>query len=243
MTVNYITEPIPSAMGKGKGGWRGKIVDRSSRSFEEIAAAVAGRTGWSAYQVQSVFTGFMEETIRDARETGNVQQLGDYGSLKLNLRGRFEGIDDVYDPARHALAFSFTPGKRLRTCKPAFALENRVLPKYINIESVCGKDSPDSWRGMLFMIWGHDTLCNGQYVKMSGDDSVTWSCKLADGTEKSGACDKVFNNTPCTLDFHWPEDIPAEAIGRDIVLTFRLHGGEPNRTPVIRRRTVRLYAA
>ena len=29
MTVNYITEPIPSAMGKGKGGWRGKIVDRS----------------------------------------------------------------------------------------------------------------------------------------------------------------------------------------------------------------------
>ena len=242
MTVNYITEPIPTAMGKGKGGWRGKIVDRSSRSFEEIAAAVARRTGWSAYQVQSVFTGFMEETIRDARETGNVQQLGDYGSLKLNLRGRFEGIDDVYDPARHALAFSFTPGKRLRTCKPAFALENRVLPKYINIESVCGKDSPDSWRGMLFMIWGHDTLCNGQYVKMSGDDSVTWSCKLADGAEKSGACDKVFNNTPCTLDFHWPEDIPAEAIGRDIELTFRLRGGEADRTPVIRRRTVRLYA-
>ena len=242
MTVNYITEPIPTAMGKGKGGWRGKIVDRSARSLEDIAAAVARRTGWSAYQVQSVFTGVMEETIRDTQETGRVQQLGGYGSLKLNLRGRFEGVDDVYDPARHALAFSFTPGKRLRACKPAFALENRVLPKYINIESVCGKDSPDSWRGMLFMIWGHDTLCNGKYVVMSGDDSVTWSCTLADGTVRSGVCDKVFNNTPCTLDFHWPEDIPAEAIGRDIELTFRLRGGEADRTPVIRRRTVRLYA-
>ena len=127
MTVNYITEPIPSAMGKGKGGWRGKIVGRSSRSLEDIAAAVAMRTGWSAYQVQSVFTGVMEETIRDTQETGRTQRLGDYGTLRLNLRGRFEGIDDVYDPARHELAFSFTPGKRLRTCKPAFVInEKRV---------------------------------------------------------------------------------------------------------------------
>ena len=242
MTVNYITEPIPSAMGKGKGGWRGKIVDRSSRSFEEIAAAVAKRTGGPVYYVQSIFTGFMEEMIRDARETANIQQLGDYGSLKLNLRGRFEGVDDVYDPARHELAFSFTPGKRLRTCKPAFVLENRVQPKCIYVDCICGKDNPDPLRGHFFMIWGHDTLCNGKYVKMSGDDSVTWSCKLADGTEKSGVCDKVFNNTASTLDFHWPEDIPAEAIGRDIELTFRLHGGEANRTSVVRQRTVRLYA-
>ena len=243
MTVNYITEPIPSAMGRGKGGWRGKIVDRSARSLEAIAEAVAKRTGWSAYQVQSVFTGVMEETIRDAQETGRTQRLGDYGTLRLNLRGRFKGVDDVYDPARHTLAFSFTPGKRLRTCRPAFTLENKVLPKYINIENVCGKNNPDPWRGMWFMIWGHDTLCNGKYVRMSGDDSVTWSCTLADGTVKSGVCDKVFDNTTTTLDFHWPEDIPAEAIGRDIELTFRLRGGEADRTPVIRRRTVRLYAA
>ena len=242
MTVNYITEPIPSAMGKGKGGWRGKIVGRSSRSLEDIAAAVAKRTGGPVYYVQSIFTGFMEEMIRDAGETANIQQLGDYGSLKLNLRGRFEGIDDAYDPARHTLAFSFTPGKRLKTCTPAFVLENRVPSKCIYVDGICGKDNPDPWRGHWFMIWGHDTLCNGKYVRMSGDDSVTWSCKLADGTVRSGVCDKVFNNTPCTLDFHWPEDIPAEAIGRDIELTFRLRGGEADRTPVIRRRTVRLYA-
>ena len=242
MTVNYITEPIPSAMGRGRGGWRGKIVDRSSRSFEDIAAAVAKRTGGPVYYVQSIFTGFMEEMIRDAGETANIQQLGDYGSLKLNLRGRFEGIDDAYDPARHELAFSFTPGKRLRTCTPAFALENKVQPKCIYVDCICGANNTDPLRGHWFMIWGHDTRCNGKYVRMSGDDSVTWSCTLADGTEKSGVCDKVFDNTTTTLDFHWPEDIPAEAIGRDIVLTFRLHGGEANRTPVIRRRTVRLYA-
>ena len=52
----------------------------------------------------------------------------------------------------------------------------------------------------------------------------------------------MFNNTASTLDFHRPEDIPAEAVGRDIELTFRLRGGEADRTPVIRRRTVRLYA-
>ena len=243
MTVNYITEPIPSAMGKGKGGWRGKIVDRSARSFEEIAMAVARQTGWRDYQVQSIFRGVMEEAIRDARERGGIQHLGDYGSLALNLRGRFDGVDDTYDPARHALAFSFTPGKRLKACKPSFTLENKVQPKYINIECVCGVNSPDPRRGNWFMIQGRDTLCNGKYVKMTGDDAVTWSCKLADGTVKSGVCDKVFNNTTVTLDFHWPEDIPDEAVGRDIELTFRLSGGDAARVPVVRRRTVRLYAA
>ena len=53
----------PVGDGQGRGGWRGKIVDRSSRSFEEIAAAVAKRTGGPVYYVQSIFTGFMEETI------------------------------------------------------------------------------------------------------------------------------------------------------------------------------------
>ena len=70
-----------------------------------------------------------------------------------------------------------------------------------------------------------------------------WRGKIADGTVKSGVCDKVFNNTAVTLDFHWPEDIPDEAVGRDIELTFRLSGGDAARVPVVRRRTVRLYAA
>ena len=37
MTVNYITEPIPSAMGKGngKGGWRGKIIDPEPEPTED----------------------------------------------------------------------------------------------------------------------------------------------------------------------------------------------------------------
>ena len=35
--VKFITASIPSAMGKGKRGYRGKIVDRSTRSFDDIA--------------------------------------------------------------------------------------------------------------------------------------------------------------------------------------------------------------
>ena len=63
---------------------------------------------------------------------------------------------------------------------------------------------------------------------MGKEDPRDVNRQLADGTEKSGVCDKVFNNTASTLDFHWPEDIPAEAIGRDIELTFRPRAGHPS---------------
>ncbi len=45
------------------------------------------------------------------------------------------------------------------------------------------------------------------------------------------------------MDFRWPEDIPTEAVGRDIALTFRLHGGKVENAPVEIVRNVRLYAA
>ena len=56
----------------------------------------------------------MEEMIADACATGSDQRLDDYGTLTLNIRGRFEGVDDQFDPERHELAFSFKTGRRFK---------------------------------------------------------------------------------------------------------------------------------
>ena len=241
MKVKFITESISSAMGKGKRGYRGKIVDRSTRSFDDIVAAVAKTYGLRKELVKSIVTGFFEEAVEGACENGEIQHIGGYGSLALNLCGRFEGVDDTFDPARHRLEFSFTPDRRLKRRKVRFELENKVPRRQVVIESACG-NGPAVNYGVWFMLWGKDVLCNGKNVKMVPGDSVAWACTLPDGTERSGPCD-VFKNTDTTVDFRWPEDIPTEAVGRDIALTFRLRGGKVENAPVEIVRNVRLYAA
>ena len=37
MSVQFITRPYSKKLGKGEGGYRGRIVGRTSRSFKEIA--------------------------------------------------------------------------------------------------------------------------------------------------------------------------------------------------------------
>ena len=240
--IKFKTEPIPSAMGKGQGGWRGKIIDRSTRSFDEITETIARKHGTSPSLARGILTEFFNDIIENSRETAQLQQLGDFGSLAVNLRGRFKGVDDTFDPERHNVAFVFRPGKMLKNLKPDFVLENAVEAKSVRIENAISSGKAGVERGTWYMSWGFDTHCNGRYVRMCEGDSVTWSCTLADGTEVSGPCDGIFNNTACTLDFHWPSTIPEAAIGRDITLTFKLRGERADGTPITIRKTVHLYA-
>ena len=156
---------------------------------------------------KSIFAAFMEEMIADACATGSDQRLDDYGTLTLNIRGRFEGVDDQFDPERHELAFSFKTGRRFKGNRPRFALENKVPPTYVTVYSVCAKNAMKSDAGCFFMVKGLDTLCNGKHVRMTEGDSVGWSYRALDGTELSGPCE-VFSNDAGTCDFHWPEAIP-----------------------------------
>ena len=243
MTVKFATEPIPSAMGKGKGGFRGKIVERSSRTFEEISAAVAKSMGTSEFGVQSIVRAFFEEMVDDLCETASDQHVADYGTLTVNLRGHFDGDNDVFDPDRHELSFAFKTGRRFKKCKPKFTLENRNPPVKAHITSIVGRleGHAIAGYGCMYMVKGGDTTCNGENIKMLPGDSLTWSCKLADGREVSGPCE-VYHNDAFTCDFRWPEAIPDEAVGRDITLTWRVRGGRATGMPVVVSRTVRLLS-
>ena len=183
-----------------------------------------------------------------ATETGNVLDFRDPGAMSEELLSVPGFVNELKN---HTLAVAPRPNGLLGRClfietdefRPLGEMSAAKLPQSV-VETAKAMVAREKRFNETYVLEPVVVTETPEAKHMLRElRFVTWSCKLADGTEKSGVCDKVFNNTPCTLDFHWPEDIPAEAIGRDIVLTFRLHGGEPNRTPVIRRRTVRLYAA
>ena len=241
MNVQFHLEPNSRAIGNGGGGYRSKIDNRLSRSFDEVVEGVAKNTGQHPELVKMIAICFLEEVIRDACTTGNVQKLDDYGSFELNLHGRFEGVNDVYDPKRHTLDMTFKGGRKFKDIEPKFTLVNRVKPETIIIYGAIGKYIQGVSQGYWYMTWGYDTMCNGENVRMYEGDSVTWSVKIGK-QEYSGPCE-VYKNSSGTLDFRWPEGIPREAIGRELTLTFRLRGSRPENAPVEIRHHVKLFDA
>ena len=238
MKVKFMAEAIGKGIGKGKGGYRGKIVERQERSFDEIVEAASQRVCMSKAAVLAAVTGIFEEMIEDSRKTARVQKLGDIGKFAINLHGQFRGVNDVYDPDRQTLDMTFERGKKIKKISPKFALENKIEPETIKIDSIMGDGSLALKGGCSYMSWGDDTTCNGVNVKMHEGDEVVWSVTI-DGKEYSGPCE-VYSSTPATLDFHWPKGIPRAAVGRDILLCFHLHGSRPDNAPVEVRRWVKL---
>ena len=238
MKVRFVAEPYGKGIGKGGGGYRGKIVERQERSFDEAIEAASKKTGVTSCMMRSAVTGFLDEMIEDACETARVQKLGDYGKFTINVHGQFRGVNDVYDPGRQTFDMVFECGKKLKKLKPKFTLENRIAPESIEITGIMGDVSAFKQGGSCYMTWGDDTTCNGKNVQMHEGDGVVWSVTI-DGREHSGPCE-VFRNSAAMLDFRWPEGIPREAIGREILLSFRLRGSRADNAPVEIRRRAKL---
>lgn len=243
MSITFRTEPIPSSMGRGTGGYRGQITGRpDGRTLDEIAEAVAEHSSCTAMQIASIFTDCFNEAIRDACRTGRNQILGEYATLGLTLCGRFDGVDDHFDPTRHRFEFKLTPRKKLKKPATRFAVENIVRSEQIIINSIVGEFDGQRIADLRSMIWGRETLCTGSYLLLKEGTVPTWSCKLAGGTECSGALDVCENDT-CILNFRWPAEIPEAAIGRTVKLHFTFRGRSDDSVPVSREYAVHLYPA
>lgn len=245
MSIKFITRPYSDTFGKGKGGYRGRIVNRGSRTFDDISQAVADRLGTSRHHVEAVFSEVMDEVIRDSLGTARLQKLGEYGSFTINLRGRFTGIDDHFDPKRHWLELKFTNGAKMKNLKPAFELENEAKGGVVTLTAIAG--DPDRYKmpvtSPYYMVWGLDTFCVGQNCQLcEGEDTATWSTELADGSTHSGPL-TVFQNDAGVLDFRWPSSIPEAAVGRQVTLTFCFRGPRVDSAPVTRNYKVPLLSA
>jgi len=230
--------------GLGKSGYRAKFVnrsDRQGRSLGDIAEAAAEKGG-DAKSLTYAFERVMDESIAGALETGEIQHLGSYGSLMLNIHGTFAGVDDRFDPARHSLDFRFVPGRALKGLTPQFALENIVSSASFAVNEIgpVGETAPH-YGESRYMVRGHQTAINVKNGLMSARDSVCWEVVTSDSPIVTGDF-TVLENDAARMVLNWPAGIPAALRKDELTLVFTMHGPLPDGAPQIKRVTVPLYA-
>lgn len=230
--------------GFGKSGYRAKFVnrtDRQGRSLGEIAEAAAEKGG-DAKSLTYAFERVMDESIAGALETGEIQHLGPYGSLMLNIHGTFAGIDDRFDPARHSLDFRFVPGRAFKGLTPRFALENIVPSAPFAVYEIgpAGEVAPHAGESR-YMVRDHQTVINVKNGLMAAGDSVCWEAETADGSVVTGEF-SVLENDAARMILAWPAGIPAALRNDRLTLVFTMHGPLPGGAPQIKRVTVAVYS-
>ena len=157
-------------------------------------------------------------------------------SLYPPVRGRFDGIDDTFDPSRgHAVVFTVKSGRKLKKPRTDLVPENERRPCVAEIKSVLSMDAgPRPKYGKL--VFGHDISIVGKNRDLLEGDSVTWKVALNDQT-LSGEF-TILENDPIHLLLKWPEAIPQSAIGRILEFTLASRGGNPE---AVRRTTIRQW--
>ena len=239
---------VPYAgMGKGESGYRAKFVNRNGggRDLGEIADQAAKSS--RLMDRESMLLGFqyiMNEAIRGAVETGEIQRLGDYGALLLDPKGRFYGINDRFDPSRHRVVFRFRKGPAMKDVVPQFEIENVIKGVGLIVYEIapCGCQwSPKNLAApKRYAVRGYDLGVNTLHGKLGERDRVLWSVIRDDETVVDGEFTVVENDNGFTR-LRWPTDMPTDIRKNQLTVVFVTHGGRDDGTPTERRITLPVY--
>jgi len=232
--------------GFGKSGYRAKFVkrtDKQGRDLGAITTAASAKGMMSAEDLRYAFTRVLDEAVRGACETGEIQHLGPYGSLMLNIHGTFDGVDDAFDPERHSLDFRFVPGAALKGHKPGFSLENVVERKGLVIYEIGPVGYPGtSGRGeSRHAVRGYAIGANIVRGLLGEGDHVDWAVETAAREIVTGPF-TVLENDAARIILAWPSGVPTDLNKDELTIVFTTHGGIPEGTPQVRRVTIPLYA-
>jgi len=247
MKQEFALQPY-SGMGKGQQGYRAKIVKRAKtqgRSLEDIARTVARKRGLlDADLLLYGFRQMMNEAISGAVETGEIQHLGDYGSLMMNIHGTFDGIDDKFDAARHSIDIRFVPGVALKGLKPGFELENVVSRKAPVVYEVAPFGySGDRQNGLSrYAVRGQALGVNVDSANLGQGGFVGWEVETADRRVVSGRF-TVIESDAAHFVLAWPSDLPLVLHRDEMTLVVTTRNGRAQCTPLMRRVKVALFDA
>ena len=163
-----------------KGGFNAKVQDRDTLSYDEVLQEVVQSRYLSIAPntlkmfIEATLDTMIENTLRD----GKSRRLGDYFTLRLEVKGRFEDQGEQFDPHKHRLALKLKPLKALRRKPPlrdgVTAFNRNAGPKVV-LESLRSASTPDS----PYLVFGQDmvivgenlTLLEGDYIDITYCDS------------------------------------------------------------------------
>ena len=220
--LKFKLDVIPARFG---GGYKAKMCARTTMGMMDVIKEPAKALNLSPRMLALHFKAALDAILKEATTTGRICRIGDYFTVEPHVRGRFDGIDDTFDPARgHAVALTVKAGRKLKAPKTDLVPENECRPCVAKIGNVLSVDAgPAAKYNQL--VFGCDLSIVGRNLVLMDGDAATWKVKLG-GETQSGEF-RVLASDMTRLLLKWPEAIPLSAIGRKLEFALASRGGNP----------------
>ena len=213
---------IPARFG---GGYKAKMCARTTMGMMDVIKEPAKALNLSPRMLALHFKAALDAILKEATTTGRICRIGDYFTVEPHVRGRFDGIDDTFDPARgHVVALTIKAGRKMKAPKTDLVPENECRPCVAKIGNVLSVDAGPAARCNQ-LVFGCDLSIVGWNLDLLDGDSATWKVKMG-GETMSGEFEVLASDTTRLL-LRWPEAIPPSAIGCKLEFALASRGGNP----------------
>ena len=220
--LKFKLDAIPERFG---GGYKAKMCARKTVGTLDVIGEMAAALNLSPRMLALHFKAVMDAVLQEATTTGNICRVGDYFTIEPHVRGRFDGIDDTFDPTRgHAISLTVKPGRKLKAPKIDLKPENERRPCVAWIGNVLSVGCETKVRCNR-LVFGYDLSIVGRNLALLEGDAAMWKVQI-DRESLSGHFE-VLENDATRLLLRWPETIPPAAIGHDLAFSLTSRGGDP----------------
>ena len=231
MAIEYKLVPLNSKLIK-EGGYRA-VVDNDGyvKDMDDILAETSDRFGLKAPQLKMCMEAVLDTMIKKVAQDGIRRRFGNYFTLRLDIKGRFDGKDSKPDGSQRP-CFKLQMLSAFKEAARKIQLVNEVKRTRIYVDHVLSFARPV--KGVVF--WGLELNFGGKNLGPVCDgDHVDWSFTDAHGERHTGTCGAPYcheemRNLRMPFNFtlgKWPEDMPRSAIGREVTFTYYSRGGDP----------------
>jgi len=220
--LKFKLDAIPARFG---GGYKAKMCARTTIGVLDIIGETAKALNFSPRMLALHFNAVMDAILEESVTNGRICRVGDYFTIEPHVRGRFDGIDDTFNPSHgHSVALTLKSGRRLKELKTDLVPENECRPCVAKIRSVLSVDAGPAAKCNR-LVFGCDLSIVGLNLAILDGDAAKWNVKLG-GKTLSGTF-KVLATDAMRLLLKWPEEIPPSAIGCKLEFTLASRGGNP----------------
>lgn len=231
MAIDYKLVPFGSRAVKG--GYRA-VVDNDGyvKDADDILNETADRFGLKPEMLRMCMEAVLSTMIQRVAEDGIRRRFGNFFTLRLDIKGRFNGKDSKPDGSQRP-QFNLQLLSEFKKVARKIRLVNEQTRKRIYLDNIVSEEKPVGG-GKIF--WGLTISFHGKnLLPIVEGDSVEWSFTDATGEAHSGTCGAPFIPHPMfvmgnrtTVSWaHWPEDMPRSAIGRKVTFTYCSRAGDP----------------
>ena len=225
-----------------------RLAQRYTLSYDEVIDEVIGRgfLNITKPMLKMILEHTLDTMITNTLKDGNSRRLGDYFMLQMEVKGRFDALDEQFDDNRNKLALKLRPLKAMKR-KPGredIAVYNRNAGPKVSISRIYSASAPDKDT----LVFGDDIVLEGENLFLL-DDPTEIQDELTIGyyTQRlrgpivcsmSGSSEMVSDSgrritipweptVGHSIKINWDRANPEENAPVGIMVALRSRGGEP----------------